>query len=90
MDSSIPEGIGYGTNAASASSTVTSQRQKVAEQVERISARKEETVAAIVQRQADVSASRAETLTRQAEKAQDRGESRQAQKGLGIRLDISV
>ncbi|MBD1546463.1 hypothetical protein [Roseibium aggregatum] len=86
----MPEGIGYGVQAASASSAATSQRQKVAEQVERISARKEKTVAAVVQRQASFSANRAETLTRQAEKAQDRVESREARNGLGLRLDVSV
>ena len=86
----MPEGIGYGLQAASASSAATSQPQKVAEQIERISARKERTVAEVVRRQADFSANRAENLTRQAEKAQNRVESREAQQGLGLRLDVSV
>lgn len=86
----MPEGIGYGVQAASASSAANSQRQQVAEQIERITASKERTVAETVQRQADFSANRAETLTRQAEKAQDRVESRETQRGLGTRLDVSV
>lgn len=84
------EVTGYGSAQVFGAKTADVGPGKTAEQLQQVNARQDKTVAETVQRRADLSSNRAETLARQAEQLEGRAETRQAQEGLGNRLDVRV
>ena len=68
----------------------TPRTEKIAEQVKAVGAKQSEAAAEAVQRQAQFSTRRAENLSEQAEKLENRAQSRLAEDGLGNRLDITI
>ncbi|MCV0425561.1 MAG: hypothetical protein K5905_08810 [Roseibium sp.] len=86
----MSEAVGSTTSKAFQPSLTTPQTDRVAEQAQAIKARQSEAVANTVQRQAQFSASRAESLSRQAEKLENRATTGAAGSGLGGRVDITV
>ncbi|WP_428648121.1 hypothetical protein [Roseibium sp.] len=86
----MPEAIGNVKSPAFQPSLKSPRTEKVAEQAEAVKARRSAAAAETVRRQADFSSNRTEFLSRQAEQLQDRAQNRNAESGLGSRVDIRV
>ncbi|WP_422041144.1 hypothetical protein [Roseibium sp.] len=86
----MSEAIASTSTQAFQPSLSASRIEKTAEQVKVLSARQSEAAAETVQRQAAFSTSRAEFLSDQAEKLENRAQNRSPEDGLGNRLDISI
>lgn len=86
----MPEAIGSGSSLAFQPTLQTPRTEQVAEQAKAMNARQSEAVAETVQRQANFSANRAESLSRQAEQLEERAQTRDPGEGLGNTVDISV
>ncbi|MEP2726276.1 MAG: hypothetical protein ABJO97_15610 [Roseibium sp.] len=90
MDPEMPEVTGYGSAQVFSPRAGDAGPERTAEKLQQINVQQERVVAETVQRQADLSSNRAETLARQAEQIEGRVQAREAQEGLGNRLDVTV
>jgi hypothetical protein len=85
----MPEGIGYGASPAFQPSLAVPRGDQLAQQAQQINARQSAVVAETVQRQADFSSNRAESLARVAEQIEQRAQT-DAGPGVGDVVDITV
>ncbi|MEJ8474893.1 hypothetical protein [Roseibium algae] len=86
----MPEVTGYGSAQALNPREGFASPDQTVEKLKQADVKQDKAVAETVQRQANLSSNRAEVLARQAEQIEGRVQTREAEQGLGNRLDISI
>ena len=85
----MPEGIASGSGQAFQPTLAIPRSDQLLQQTQQLNVKQTAAIAETVQRQAEFSSNRAESLVRQAEKLEDRVQT-EAEAGVGAVVDVSV